>query len=344
MHTTVIIPCRPGEESQLAWTLEGFAHQQLTPGHSLEIRVGIDGMEPALGTLPAACNVQVTQYPRMGAAAIRNALVAQADASTNLLIFCNSDTRPQSDMVQQHADAMIKLPANSLILGAAPWERSSEPSIFDALIDNTPMIFSYCHMKPHTWYPFRIAYSLNLSVRREDFVACGGFHDELRPYYYEDLAFACRMLGPEREGVWHEPAAKVLHRHPLTVDQYLDREELLGLMAPILAKVCPKAFAKLLPGRDVAQIAKDFQSRLAAGKSVQPQIYRRLKECELTPQANLGQGTEFQQKIQSLYQLHIPLKLMAFRMGFLRGLDLINDDQWQSRKPQGLWRDALALQ
>ena len=80
----------------------------------------------------------------------------------------------------------------------------------------------------------------------------------LRPVYYEDLAFGYRMLGPSRSGVFYEPAARVLHRHPTTLDQYLDREELLGLMAPVLGKVCPEAFAAI-HGKEVpASLAAKF--------------------------------------------------------------------------------------
>ncbi len=291
MHTSVIIPSRPNEP-HLAWVLDGYARQRLAPGHTMEVWIGIDGGTLPSGVLsPENLAVHAQGLPAMGAAAVRNALVGLTDGDTDLLIFGNADCRPDSLMVQAHRDAMAPLPPKSLVLGWAPWERC-DPSVLDALIDSMPMIFSYCHMSPHTWYDFRCAYSLNLSLRREDFLGCGGFHEYLRPVYYEDLAFGCRLLGPERKGVWHEPAARVLHRHPLTLEEYLDREELLGLMAPVLARECPEAFARILANRSVEQITRDFRTRMQGDTGIYVTLYRRLREKLSVPLTNLGDGVQ----------------------------------------------------
>ena len=213
--------------------------------------------------------------------------------------------------------------------------------MLDALIDDMPMIFSYCHMKPHVCYDFRCAYTINLSVRRQDFIDAGGFHEQIRPVYYEDLAFGCRVLGPERKGIWHEPAARVLHRHSLTLDQYLDREELLGLMAPVVAQHCPQAFARLMANRCVETITRDFQAWSKGNKSMYPALYRKVRQaCEMSEQT-LGQGETRMSAMTALHQLHIPLKLLAFRLGFLRGLDLVDDEHWQARRAKGLWRSLV---
>jgi hypothetical protein len=234
---------------------------------------------------------------------------------------------------------MDRLPPGSLVLGAAPWERQA-PTVLDTLIDATPMIFSYCHAQPHRWYSFRIAYSLNLSVRHSDFVACGGFPDLIRPYYYEDLAFGCRLLGPQRPGLFYEPDARVLHRHPMTFEQYLDREELLGLTAPVLACVCPEAFRILMAGRAAKQIADDFRVKLRGDTSVYRRLYQRLREKLALPAERLGQGPARIRAIETLYQLHIPVKLLAFRLGFLRGMELADDRFWPQRKPICLYPAA----
>ena len=201
------------------------------------------------------------------------------------------------------------------------------------------MIFSYCHMKPQVCYDFRCAYTINLSVRRRDFFDVDGFHDQIRPVYYEDLAFGCRILGAERKGVWHEPAARVVHRHPMTLHQYLDREELLGLMAPVLAQHCPLAFGRLMANRSVEGIADDFRRwRQDVKMSIYSPLYTKVREACVQSQAVLGQGSERISSIERLHRLHLPLKLAAFRQGFLRGLELRDDDCWQERRPTGLWR------
>jgi hypothetical protein len=346
MYTVVVIPYRPrASHDTLAWTLDGYAEQRLEPGHTIEVRVGIDGAEEPLDTAGleySTPSITVHKFPFIGAAAVRNRLVREVSDSTTLLIFGNADARPESTMVQQHADTMATLPPHSLVLGAAPWERTS-PTVIDAMIDQTPMIFSYCQATPRTWYNFRIAYSLNLSVRYDDFVACGGFHDLIRPYYYEDLAFGCRVLGPERKGLFYEPDARVLHRHPMTFDQYLDREELLGMMAPVLARNCPEAFGVLMAGRSAEEIAEDFRRKLASDPGVYRRIYQRLRDNLAQPAETLGTGKARQRAIDSLFQLHIPVKLLAFRAGFVRGMELIDDMHWKERKPAGLWRALMEI-
>ncbi len=347
MHTAVIIPYRPqASHDGLAWTLDGYGRQKLEPGHSMEIRVGVDGAAEPLDVSEfhgSTHTISFHHFPFMGAAWTRNRLVQKVPSSTTLLIFGNADARPECNMVQQHANTMATLPPRSLVLGSAPWERLA-PTVIDAMIDGTPMIFSYCHVVPRNLYSFRVAYSLNLSVRYDDFLACGGFHDLIRPYYYEDLEFACRLLGPGRKGLFFDPDARVLHRHPMTLDQYLDREELLGIMAPVLAKTCPDTFAVLMAGRSVEQIAADFRHKLAGDPSVYQRIYQRLHNNLVLPADTLGEGESRRRAIDALFQLHIPVKLLAFRLGFVRGMDLVDDIHWQARKPAGLWRAMLERQ
>lgn len=341
MHIAAVIPYHPqASHETLLWTLDGLAQQQLEPGHFLEVQVGIDGAGElcTLPSLPASPHsFALHALPRCGAAAVRNELVRRIQAKPDLLIFVNADTRPDLDMVQQHVQTMASLPEKSLVLGAAPWERSN-PSVLDTLIDHTPMIFSYCHARPQQWYPFRIAYSLNLSVRYADFVEAGGFPELLRPYYFEDLAFACRVLGPQCSGVFYAPQARVTHRHNLTLAQYLDREELLGIMTPVVAQVCPEAFAVLMTGRKLDDIARDFRLKLAGDKGLYPPLFELLQSKFTQPDIALGQGEVRWQSIQRVYQLQMPLKLLAFRLGLLQGLEWADDRHWLKRRPIGLWR------
>jgi hypothetical protein len=43
----------------------------------------------------------------------------------------------------------------------------------------------------------------------------------------------------------------------------------------------------------------------------------------------------------TIYQMHVPLKRLAFRLGFLRGIDLVDDAHWQERRPASLWRKIV---
>jgi hypothetical protein len=345
LNIAVIIPFR-GDRTLLDWTLDGYAKQNLG-GHRLEVFVGEDGGTP--GGQPAAPEitsrggipVSVQPLPRVGAAAARNLLVRGVPEDTELIIFGNADARPDADMVHVHAEAMAPLPARSLVLGAAPWERPAAPTVFDALLEGSPMVFFYDRLKAHTWYDYRQAWTLNLSVRLADFRASGGFHDELRPVYYEDLAFAHRLMGAQYKGVWYEPAARVVHRHPTTLEQYLDREELLGLMAPVLARVCPEAFENLLGTRDVAALAAEYRAWVAMDAGSHRWVYSRMAEWAEQPESALGAGEARQRMLMTIYQMHIPLKRLAFRLGFLRGIELADDSRWAERRPSGLWRAVV---
>lgn len=343
MHATVIIPYRSrGDDALLEWTLDGYRHQQLEPGNSFDIHVGLDGGDPLQmpeGPTGSAASIQIHTFEQIGAAAVRNALVRQTTAETQFLILANADSRPSATMVQCHIETLSRLPSKMLVLGSAPWERIN-PSVFDTMIDSTTMIFSYCHMKRHIQYDFRVAYSLNLGLRRQDYLDCGGFPEELRPYYYEDLAFACRLLGPTQRAVVYEPEASVLHRHPLTVDQYLDREELLGMMAPVLARISQPAFARMMANRDVTRLERELRSRTQLDNVVFGHMYKQLVRCSQAPAHVLGNEEQASERVRRLFHVHIPLKLMAFRQGFLKGLEIADDD-WKSRKPQGLWRKQM---
>ncbi len=338
MKVAVIIPFR-GDAQVLAWTLDGYARQILAPATQLEVRVGADG--DALPPIPSANAVQFVarQFDRIGAAAIRNQLIAQQ--IPDLIIFGNADTRPAPDMVQRHVDRMATQPAGSLILGAAPWETPPDPTVFDALIAETPMIFFFEDLTPESWHDYRHAWTLNLSIRGEDFAKSARFEPLLRPVYYEDLAFAFDLLGPDRKGVFYDPAAKVIHRHPTTLESYLNREELLGIMAPVLAAHKPALFAKLFPGQNLAQLESSFRHWLTMDIPSHRYILNRLAAWQTQPATILGTGPTRQLTLGTIYQMHIPLKRLAFRLGFLRGLQLLDDAQWQQRVPQGLWKQCM---
>ena len=88
----------------------------------------------------------------------------------------------------------------------------------------------------------------------------GFFAEKLRPYGYEDLEFGFRLLGAQRKGVYFDPAAEMLHRHAMTLDQYLDREESLGVMTPVLHGVNPSLFEHLHGTRDLQGLAEKYRA------------------------------------------------------------------------------------
>lgn len=349
MKVAVLIPSHHQvSESLLAWTLDGYARQELAGGHSLEVIVGIDGgLEAGVRPRPWTAAREYI-YPRMGAAAVRNRLATHLGDRADLLIFGNADARPEPDMVRRHVQAFEGLfngGRGCMVLGSAPWERPAPPApvtVFDVLLAETPMVFFYDRLKPGEWYDFRQCWTLNLSVRADDFRSCGGFHEELRPVYYEDLAFGHKLLGGTRKGILYEPRAQVTHRHPTTLAQYLDREELLGLMAPVLARVCPEAFAAVFGTTDVARMAEEYRSWVRLDAPMHRWIHERMSAWAAEPEQALpAEPHQRKMLLETIYQMHVPLKRLAFRLGFLRGMDLADDARWKERAVQGQWRAVV---
>jgi hypothetical protein len=340
----VIIPFR-GDAQTLLWTLEGFAQQRLPGDISLDVRVGGDGC-----SLPsfiqrtenpdARIHFSLLSLPRSGVAGTKNLLLK--DVNSRVIIFANADTRPDADFVSSHARRLLSLPQGSMVLGSSPYEACFAKTVFDVLKEDSPIIFFYDRLEPQKFYDYRHAWNLNVSVRYSDFQRAGGFSNELRPYGYEDLDFAFKVMG-ENLAVYYDPAARVTHRHPMTFDDYLDREEGLGCVAPNLHRVNPHVFRSLFGTHDLEALASDYRVWTSMDAASHRWTYQRLCDWVNEPQARLGiAGSEDRNRLLlTLYQMHIPLKRLAFRLGFLRGLELMDDSRWLERGSKGLWRQAV---
>src|SRR5207253_8054982 len=115
-------------------------------------------------------------------------------------------------------------------------------------------------------------------------------------------------------------------------EQYLDREELLGIMAPVLARHCPAAFQVLFGTRDLETLLRGYRAWVKMDAPMMQHIYRRLQEWTTVPAETLGRvggGEARQRMVMSIYQMHMPLKRLAFRLGFLKGIKLAEDSHWQ---------------
>jgi hypothetical protein len=57
----------------------------------------------------------------------------------------------------------------------------------------------------------------------------------------------------------------------------------------------------------------------------------------------LGRGEGRRRVLETVYQMHVPLKRLAFRLGYLRGMELRADARWEERRATGLWRAAVMV-
>lgn len=336
MKAIVAIPFR-GDPAILSWVLDGFAQQQLPADLSLEVRVGGDGCVPPAEPVNAerGVTISVRELPRVGNSVAKNLLLADADA--DVIIFGNADTRPEPDFVARHVARLTSLPAGSFVLGSAPYEKAASPTMFDAMLERTPAIFFYCQMKPQQWYDYRFCWTLNLSMMASDFKKLGGFSDKLFPYGYEDLELGYRLMGAERKGVFYDADIRVTHRHPMTFDQYLMREEMLGLMGPVVFQIAPGMAANLFGTTDARALAQQFEPWVKMDAPMHQWIYRRMNEWVTRSESELS-APHGPSLLSTIYQMHIPLKRLAFRLGFLRGMTISDPQQ---RVTTGLWRDVV---
>jgi hypothetical protein len=342
MKIAVIIPFR-GDPTTLAWVLDGFSQQHLDLDMTLEVRIHGDGMNvpdlPITNTNPNI-TFAVSTSPHAGVAEAKNVMLRGKPA--DILIVSNSDTRPiGKEFVRRHVHRLLSLPEKSMVLGVAPYEIGTNPTVFDVLKEETPMIFFYHGMTAGESYDFRHVWTLNLSVRYADIEALQFFNPVFRPYGFEDLDLGHRLMGAAKQ-VYYDPTCAVIHRHPMSFDQYLQREALLGTMAPVLHAANLPAFEALYGTPDLDALAETFRTWLQLDRPSHTWTYRRMQQWARLPADVLGTGPERDRLAMTLYQMHVPLKRFAFRTGFLRGMELRDDADWQWRsRAANEWRVAL---
>jgi hypothetical protein len=108
-------------------------------------------------------------------------------------------------------------------------------------------------------------------------------------------------------------------------------------MAPVLARACPEVFEAIFGTRDELRLAADYQKWVAMDAASHRWVYRRLSEWASMEESAMD-GAERGRMLITIYQMHVPLKRLAFRLGYLRGMELVDDARWQERKPAGLWQ------
>jgi hypothetical protein len=304
------------------------------------VRVCGDGMElPEFPADGAGVRFSGMVTERVGVAEAKNILLRGRPAE--VVIFANSDTRPESGFVAAHVRRLAELERNEMVLGSTLYEQAGEATVFDVLKEETPMIFFYRQMEAGGMYGFRHCWTLNLSARYEDLERAGFFDSRFRPYGYEDLDLGFRMMGAQGKGIYFEPEARVWHRHPMTFEDYLNREELLGMMTAVLFDVNREMFAALFGEEDLEEMGREFAAWTRMDSAGHGWVYKRMAEWNGLGASVLGSGAARERLIMTLYQMHVPLKRLAFRLGFLRGMGLRVDSRWRERAANGSWRSVL---
>lgn len=317
---TIIIPTnRPWQV--LAPCLRSIAAQTHDPAE-IEVIAVFNGIEPADGAHPAdwPFRLVVERLPQANIAAAKN--VALDRASGQLLILLNDDVRLRTDFVQQHLDAQRRGGEPGFVLGQALWQTHPNDTLFDLLIQATPMIFGYCDLQPRRRHDFRQAWNLNLSLRRE-VLGSMRFDERLGPFFYEDLELAFRLqqrLGP---CVWYEPNALCIHEHRYTLDSYLQREAAMGPAAVRLWNANPSCFRAIFK-TDLDDSYQQYCRQYVRNEcGREAELRGLLEQAARRPASWLGVREEALPELTRLmYHAHLPLKRLVFRRALLEALEL----------------------
>ncbi len=330
LASIIIATC--GRPKILGRCLRALGEQRLPGGVGLQIIVAIDGGDDSggYGRLDPPPGTEFLDLPRAGIGAARNAALGRV--TSDLVLTTNDDTYPEPDWVMEHVQAQAARPTPGLVMGLTRWREWPDPTVFDALVRDTSMVFFFHTMHAGRMYGFRHFWTCNASVPTDLLRALGGFDERLRPYGYEDLEFAFRaeLYGPP--GVYYHPAAVNVHDHRLGWGDYCRREACLGRMAACLWEVNPDCFRVMYGRRDAETMRREFTEWLALDRRDHAAAVVEMRRWIERPVCSVPNWNDVR---ETLYRLHIPVKRRCFRAGFVGCFDLRHDGHWKDRLAMG---------
>ncbi|HZW09170.1 MAG TPA: glycosyltransferase family A protein [Phycisphaerales bacterium] len=339
MEVSAVIPTF-GRARKAAECVRRLARQTLRRS---EVLVGIDGgledpceasrVEAALAEAwgeEDRSRLVIVRCPRVGLAAVRNALLARARGS--LMVSLNDDVLPQPDLLERHAAAHRGAAAGrppAVVVGSSPWVVHEPDRLFDRLIRETSMIFFYDRMESalaageagpeHDW-GFRHCWGLNFSAPLPVAREIGGFRVYPATYGYEDNEFAFRMAQRFGSPIRYCPAAVAHHDHRMEPHDYLGREYKLGFAAWGFAAESPDCAAAMF-GREIRSEQEIAYSREFVER--ERPLAERIRAtflglaglpADAAPEPSCAAGRTM---IAALYQQHLLLKRWEWRRGLL---------------------------
>jgi GT2 family glycosyltransferase len=201
----VVIPTRDRWDI-LARTLDALAAQTVV---GFEVVVVVDGTDQAPPDLGPA---RVLTKDHGGPGAARNFGASRTDRP--LLLFLGDDMIPDPKLVERHLQWHRAEPQPEVgVLGLARWHPEVAKGALHRWIDWSSLHFDYDTIRDGDagWPRF---YSCNVSLKRDFFLAAGGF-DEDFIYNYEDLDAGYR-LGQHGLVLHFDASAVAWHLHPYT--------------------------------------------------------------------------------------------------------------------------------
>lgn len=320
---SLIIPTNR-DEATLRPCLEALSQQDF-PLNRLEVAIVFNGLSsetrtPELGDWPFDLKVDRIEQASICAAKNRALEMIVGD----WVILLNDDTICESDFVNQHLVAHDALDQPAMVLGNSAWRRYEDETVFDRMINTTSMVFFYDRLKPHTWYNFRHAWNLNLSLRRHYFDDVR-FEERLAPVNFDDLEWAFRIQQTHGLKVWYHPDAESVHDHRYTLDSYLRREGHLARMAVKLWQYNPACFEAIY-SRPLDEAFVDYARRYVETESRhEAELLDLLTDRVERYTADwVGEGADADRHVRLLYHTHLPLKRLTFRRSLINAIDALD--------------------
>jgi GT2 family glycosyltransferase len=211
---SIIVPTH-GRDAALRRCLEALAALDYPP-ERYEVIVVYDGGRPS--SLPEADGrrVRFLTQPKRGPAAARNLGASQAGGS--YLAFTDDDCVPAADWLLWLAAVLERFPtgmAGGRVVNALPGNRYAAAG--QLMVDYLYERFNNDPLKA------RFFTANNMAVRRDLFLALGGFDGRFPLAAGEDRDFCGRWLEAGHPMVY-EPAAVVRHAHPLTLARFWQQQ------------------------------------------------------------------------------------------------------------------------
>ncbi len=354
---SIIVPTH-GRSAKLRTLMSGIASTPRSDHEALEVVVVVDGRDEAplaeAAALPGSMRFVGLTKDHAGPAAARNHAIRRA--SGRWVLFFDDDARVDEKTISGHLQLIRRDPAaGDAHLGRVDWPAELLDSRWRILLAESSMLFFWDKMRSGEAYGFRHFWTTNLSVRRENILAVGGFDEKFPSAIHEDIELGWRLARRFGTRVRVDTSVQCLHDHPLGPRDYFLREHKSGRSAAAARAINPAFHAEVwgwIENSLEPQVAsrrsgrsnrpRSGQSECAAGgrygalenmlatlrklfDSSARQVLD-LLEAWAEPSA-LRPGRD---EMHATYLAHLPLKRLFFLQGYL---DRPFEDLWAALRP-----------
>ena len=241
---SVVIPTK--DRRQVLLDTLGELAEQEPPEGGVELVVvdngSSDGTAGAVreraGSYPHSLSVIVE--PRPGPATARN---TGASASRgDVLLFLGDDMAPATPgLLAEHARLHAARPDSAYsVLGRVTWNPAGEVTPFMEWLESAGIQFDFGSIGPGPVTPSRFFCTAHVSLKRSLFEEAGGFDERFPDAAIEDIELGVRL---EERGVEldYHPGLLVLHTHPTTRTDSVERLRRVGRSAALFHEIRPGA-------------------------------------------------------------------------------------------------------